>query len=209
MNDNTHEIVKEIKKQFRLSMNGVVSTLQRRQGLEYKINFGIEIPRLKALASRYAKNRELADELWKDDIRECKILAIYLLPEEEYFNVAEEWIASTRFTEIADQLSMHILSRMPNAVGKALEWTSIQKGLFEYCGYMTLSHLFRAGDSMKAQEEQLFVDNIASLFASESSSTIRRCAYNALLHYLEHDEKREERIRAIAMEKKHTDIPGL
>ena len=41
-----HSTILDIKKSLRLSMNGVVSTLQRRQGLDYKINFGVEIPRI-------------------------------------------------------------------------------------------------------------------------------------------------------------------
>ena len=43
---DTKEQIKEIKKQFRLFMNGVVSQSMREKGLEYKINFGIELPRL-------------------------------------------------------------------------------------------------------------------------------------------------------------------
>jgi hypothetical protein len=50
MNEELHQIIKEIKTQLRLSMNGIVSTHQRRQGLDYKINFGVEIPRLKEIA---------------------------------------------------------------------------------------------------------------------------------------------------------------
>ena len=44
---DTKEQIKEIKKQFRLFMNGVVSQSMREKGLEYKVNFGIELPRLK------------------------------------------------------------------------------------------------------------------------------------------------------------------
>ena len=78
MSEELQQTIKEIKKQLRLSMNGVVSTLQRRQGLDYKINFGVEIPRLKEIALRYSKDVELAEELWKENIRESKLLAIFL-----------------------------------------------------------------------------------------------------------------------------------
>ena len=65
---------KDIKGQFRLFMNGVVSQSMREKGLDYKLNFGIELPRLKEIASRYEKNHEVAQALWKENIRECKIL---------------------------------------------------------------------------------------------------------------------------------------
>ena len=63
MNEELHRIIKEIKTQLRLSMNGIVSTHQRRQGLDYKINFGVEIPRLKEIAARYTKDETLAEHL--------------------------------------------------------------------------------------------------------------------------------------------------
>lgn len=43
------------KGQFRLFMNGVVSQSMREKGLDYKLNFGIELPRLKEIAARYEK----------------------------------------------------------------------------------------------------------------------------------------------------------
>ena len=43
---DVHEIIKDIKGQFRLFMNGVVSQSMREKGLDYKLNFGIELPRL-------------------------------------------------------------------------------------------------------------------------------------------------------------------
>ena len=80
MNGHLHETTKRIKQSLRLSMNGIVSMHQRRQGLDYKINFGVEIPRLKSIAQEYAQDKELATTLWNDNIRECKLLAIFLLP---------------------------------------------------------------------------------------------------------------------------------
>ena len=69
------EQLKEIKTQLRLSMNGAVSQSMREKGLVYKLNFGVELPRIKSIASAYGKDHALAQALWKEDIRECKILA--------------------------------------------------------------------------------------------------------------------------------------
>ena len=44
---DVRETIKDIKGQFRLFMNGVVSQSMREKGLDYKLNFGIELPRLK------------------------------------------------------------------------------------------------------------------------------------------------------------------
>ena len=69
------ETIRDIKKQLRLFMNGVVSQSMREKGLDYKLNFGVEVPRIKEIAGKFEKNHELAQALWKENIRECKILA--------------------------------------------------------------------------------------------------------------------------------------
>ena len=74
------ETVKDIKSQFRLYMNGPVSQNMRESGLDYRVNYGIDLPRLNELASGYEKNHEVAQELWKDHVRESKIMAGLLQP---------------------------------------------------------------------------------------------------------------------------------
>ena len=116
------EKIRAIKKDLRLAMNGVVSTLQRNQGLNYKINFGVEIPRLKGIAAKYEKDEELAISLWNDNIRECKMLAIFLLPEECYSNIIDKWIAEVPYTEIADHLAKEILCKIPDIEESSASW---------------------------------------------------------------------------------------
>ncbi|MBQ5645019.1 MAG: DNA alkylation repair protein [Bacteroidaceae bacterium] len=208
MEENILNEVREIKKAFRLSMNGVVSTLQRRQGLDYKINFGVEIPRLKSIADRYEKNEELATTLWQDNIRECKMLAIFLMPEEGYNTVAEKWIGETRFTEIADQLAMHMLSRMPNALEKALQWTRCDEGLFRYCGYMTISHMLRRGTELDREQEAALFDSLTCLPAEREHSVTIKCAHNAAICYLDRVPDAVARLQK-AMDEKEVKETGL
>ena len=47
------EQLKDIKTQLRLSMNGAVSQSMREKGLVYKLNFGVELPRIKMIAEGY------------------------------------------------------------------------------------------------------------------------------------------------------------
>lgn len=51
MDNNIHETIKDIKSKFRLFMNGMVSQSMREKGMEYKLNFGIEYPRIKEIAA--------------------------------------------------------------------------------------------------------------------------------------------------------------
>lgn len=185
MEQNILDEVREIKKSLRLAMNGVVSTLQRRQGLDYKINFGVEIPRLKGIANAHSKNKELAAMLWQDNIRECKMLAIFLMPEDGYDEVADKWIGETKFTEIADQLAMHLLCKLPDAWNKALQWTAKSEGMYRYCGFLTISHLTRRGTIPGQEQEYSFFRRILSLDSQDGQSITFRCALGALMNHLD------------------------
>ena len=181
-----------------MSMNGIVSTLQRRQGLDYKINFGVEIPRLKAIAQEYLKDKELATTLWHDNIRECKLLAIFLLPQEHYSELAKEWVTEAPFTEIADHLAMNILCKLPTATTDALEWLGCDKGLSKYCGYLTLTHIFRKGTTLTPSEEQAFFNHVTTLFAGCSDKLLTRIAVTALCKYIDLGSYSTEQIEALA-----------
>lgn len=159
MNTDIHEKIKEIKKNLRLSMNGIVSAHQRRQGLNYKINFGVEIPRLKEIAATQKKNKSLAQNLWEENIRECKLLAIFLYPAEEFENAtAEKWIKECTFTEIADHLSRTLLAATTEAKTSSLQWIASDEGMFAYCGYSTLSNLFTKKIALASEETKEYFD---------------------------------------------------
>ena len=95
--EQLHQRLKDIKTQLRLSMNGVVSQSMREKGLVYKLNFGVELPRIKGIAAGYEKDHSLAQSLWKEDIRECKILAGLLQPVESFLpEIADIWVEHIR-----------------------------------------------------------------------------------------------------------------
>ena len=75
--DNTQlaEQLRMIKRSLRGVMNGPVSASMREKGLNYKIIFGVELPRLQAMANEFPHTYELAAALWKENIRECRLLA--------------------------------------------------------------------------------------------------------------------------------------
>lgn len=106
-----HEQLKDIKTQLRLSMNGAVSQSMREKGLAYKLNFGVELPRIKSIAAAYEKDHALAQALWKEDIRECKILAGLLQPVDTFYpEIADIWVDTMPNNEIAELTSMNLSS---------------------------------------------------------------------------------------------------
>lgn len=134
--------VRDIKAQFRLSMNGVASSRMREQGLVYHLNFGIELPRLREIASEYTPNHELAQILWKENIRESKILATILMPVDRFIpQLADIWVEQIPTQEIAEIAVMNLFQRLPYASSIAFRWVSDYREIFQVCGFLLLTRL--------------------------------------------------------------------
>ena len=192
-----HEKIKEIKKSLRLSMNGIVSAHQRRQGLDYKINFGVEIPRLKEIAAAYDKEKSLAQKLWQDNIRECKLLAIFLYPSEEFDSAtAEQWIAECPFTEIADHLCRTLLATAPEATRMSLQWITREEEMFEYCGYSTLSNLFTKKITLTDEEENAYYKALKKTLHTPATSSrpTKNAANISLIKFAEQSNEQGKRV---------------
>lgn len=106
--------VKKIKRSFRLFMNGVASSSMRDKGLEYKINWGIPVTRLRDMAAQYAPSVALAERLWESDVRECKILATMLMPAERFSEPMElSWLSACNNQEMVEMLVFNLVQNMP------------------------------------------------------------------------------------------------
>ena len=115
--------LKEIRTQLRMAMNGVIATSMREKGIDYKLNFGVPLPEIKQIAARHEPGSELAAALWKEDIREFKILASLLQPVDDFpFKQAEQWVKKIPYLEIAEQCSRNLFCKLPY-VDNLLLWT--------------------------------------------------------------------------------------
>ena len=122
--------VKEIKQSFRLMMDGMVAKSMRDKGLEYKLNWGATLPRLREKADEIGKNYDLAIALWKENVRECKVLATMIMPAERMLpEVADIWMEQTPNLEIAEQAAFNLYQYLPYAPAKAYTWMASEKEL--------------------------------------------------------------------------------
>ena len=48
--ESLQDEIREIRKELRLAMNGVISTSMREKGIVYKLNFGVPYPEIKEIA---------------------------------------------------------------------------------------------------------------------------------------------------------------
>ena len=180
--------VKEIKQSFRQMMDGATAQSMRQKGLDYKLNWGATLPRLKEMAAELKGDEslslyDLAIALWKEDVRECKILATMLMPPEEILpEVVDIWMEQTTTVELAEQAAFNLYQHLPFAAENAYLWLSAADDLPQICGYHVLSRLFSRQMEPNERGINEFVDQ--ALTALQSSNPIlRKAAMQSLIHF--------------------------
>ena len=165
------DIIIDIKKELRANMNGIASS-HMRQTEDYRVNWGIELPRLDDIANDIAKSldldlsstRTLAQTLLNERTRECKILACKLMPPKEFSEeLCDIWAENIRTEEIATMFCLYLVQKLPYACTKALEWIASDKKTLQSCGYLTLCHLMRKYELSPETAEEFLDQAEASL----------------------------------------------
>ena len=191
MTEETHEKLKEIKQSFRLLMNGVASHSMRQKGVDYKINWGVPVPELQQMATEYGKDYDLAIELWKEDIRECQVLATLIMPAERMDNdLVDVWMERVRTQEMAELLAFHLLQHLRFAPSLAYQWIASDKNMYQLCGYQLLARLFAQGLEPNERGINEFLDQ-AHVTLQGDNLPLKHAAYNCVLSFCELGEELE------------------
>lgn len=183
MDEQTQEKLKEIKKSFFLRMDGTASRSMREKGLDYKINWGVSIPDLRKMADEYGKDYALAIELWKENIRECKILATMMMPPEQMLpEIVELWMEQTPSQEIAEMAAFNLYQHLEYAPVLAFQWIAGDNEVEQICGYNLLARLFMKGQEPNERGIQEFLDQALTALQSPSIS-VRHAAMNCVRRF--------------------------
>ncbi|MBO4641785.1 MAG: DNA alkylation repair protein [Bacteroidaceae bacterium] len=143
------EQIRDIKKEFRSSMNGVLSAKMRESGMPYKVIFGVEYPRLVCIAQEFTPDRRLAQALWNEDIRESKILATLLMPPKAFLpEMADIWVDETPTAEVAQIAAMNLLWRQSWASEAAFQWIASDNPMRQLYGFLIMARLLQAGGQL-------------------------------------------------------------
>ena len=186
--------VKEIKQSFRLMMDGSVAQSIRNKGVDYKLNWGATLPRLQEMADGLkadpslqspACKYDLAIALWKENIRECKILATLLMPADKMLpEVCDIWMEQIPSQEIAEQAAFNLWRHLPYAPEKAYQWIASDKVYNQLCGFHVLTRLFI--DKREPNERGIneFLDQALSALQG-SSLSVRKAAMQSVIRFSE------------------------
>ena len=179
----TDQQILQIKQSFRLMMDGATAQSMRDKGLDYHLNWGATLPRLREMAQSIAPSYPLAIALWKENVRECKILATMLMPPDEMLpDVADLWMEQTPTIEIAEQAAFNLYQHMPAAPDMAYRWIAAPDDLTQLCGYHILSRLFMQRREPNERGINEFVDQATAALRSPNIS-LRKAAMQAVSRF--------------------------
>lgn len=170
-------------------MNGVISTSMRQKGMNYKLIFGVPIPEIKHIAAAHEPDVELARALWKEDVREMKILATLLFPagsmtQEE----ALAWMREIPYPEIAEQCCNNLFPTVEQPDQLALKFLADKKSPFgRMCGFLLWAQLFKKNLAVEKSRVEAFLAECTCTIhpdveagATESSWQEKQAAVQAL-----------------------------
>lgn len=175
--------IKELKRGFRLVMNGPASQSMREKGLDYRLNWGVPFIQLKQMAADLPHDYDFAIALWKEDIRECKILATLLMPHDKMpEEVAEIWMEQTHSQEMAEMQAFNLYQYVSYAPKLAYRWMALDDTVKEICAYDILGRLFMKGQEPNERGINEFIDQAVTALKSPSAG-LRHAAMNALTRF--------------------------
>lgn len=195
--------VKKIKRSFRLFMNGVASSSMRDKGLEYKINWGIPVTRLRDMAAQYAPSVALAERLWESDVRECKILATMLMPAERFSEpMALSWLSACNNQEMVEMLVFNLVQNMPGVE------TFVVSLLHSDEPNASLAVLHLVSRLVARQNVAFMTDEVVGSFAqlvvkalNGTDAVLKHAALNSVTRYVDRELKGADKV--VELLKKH------
>ena len=177
--------VKEIKQSFRQMMDGSIAQSMRNKGLNYHLNWGATLPRLQEMAKEIGQDYDLSIALWKENVRECKILATLLMPAEQILpEVVDIWMEQVPSQEIAEQLAFNLWQYLPYAPEKAYQWIASDKEYDQLCGFHVLSRLFMNHQEPNERGINEYLDQMVAALQGPFPS-VRKAAMQSVLRFAE------------------------
>ncbi len=183
-----HDRLREIRTQLRMAMNGVASGSMREKGMLYKLNFGVSLTELKQIASQHEPCAGLAATLWKEDVREFKILASMLQPADSFpIEQARRWVREIPYPEIAEQCCRNLFARLPYVEEFLRELVADKKNGYSHTvAYLTVAELFKVGKMVDASLSAVLLTECMHSVALPDADVIwkeRQAAVTAMKFY--------------------------
>lgn len=151
--------LRDVRKKLRLAMNGIISSSMRQKGMEYKLIFGVPLPEIRQISGSIEADADFARTLWREDVREMKILATMIFPSDMMtVNEALQWVAEIKYLEIAEQCCNNLFPFIPESDKLATLLLSDLKSLYgRVSGFLLFAQLFKRNIFVSSGAEDKFL----------------------------------------------------
>ncbi len=122
---------------LRKEMNGAALDTMRYFGADYGRNYGVQIYAIRNLAREIGANHDLAVSFYTENIREVRLVALWIA-DAERVEVADFdfWAEGIINSEVAEQASHALLSRIEPIAELLTAWCSSDNALLAYCALL-------------------------------------------------------------------------
>jgi 3-methyladenine DNA glycosylase AlkD len=113
-----------------------------RFGINPRNTLGISIPTLRGIARHAGKDHRLAQELWRSDIHEARILAA-LVDDPAHVTDAqmERWVKDFDSWDVCDQVCSNLFDQTKSAHRKAVQWSRRDEEFVKRAGFALMAAL--------------------------------------------------------------------
>jgi hypothetical protein len=172
-NQETEKRFQQILMLIKSRKSGEVADLMSKNGITYKINFGVSIIDLREIAKQFEPDHLLALKLWNKHWRETMILATLI---DEPNLVTEQqidfWTKTFENTEIAEQASANLWVKTKFAFVKAWEWCRGKKHIIRYTGVHLIGRLALSDKSAIDEMFEPFFEELPTLAKDSALNTV-------------------------------------
>ncbi len=187
--------LRAIRTDLRLSMNGPVAAGMRKMGLNYRLIFGGDLPRLQEISRKYEPGAALAERLWSEDVRELKILATLLYPPGEMnVEAASRWAEQIDNQELREQVCKNLFEKLPFANEAVENWSACEENGIRATGYWLFARLCISGSALVDKVDSVQVLQCAVADLKADSPMLYQSALSALRFFGRTSRQRSERV---------------
>ena len=187
--DDTARMIALLRR-LKVEMNGAVVEAMQQRGIEYPLSYGVSIPTIQQIARECPPGHSLALLLFRQQVRELMIAAVYVdRPEWVTRDQMEKWSQSLTNVEIVEQVASGLFFGAPDALPMAMVWLESENVWLNYTALlMAGKRLMRPSETDRQQGASLLAAadaclrrmaaecNLSAYVLRAGVTLLRRCA---------------------------------
>lgn len=189
--DNTSTMIRLLSR-LKTEMNGEVVDYMQVHGLNYPLSYGVSSATVRTIAKEYAPNHNLAEFLYKQQVRELQ-LAAATIADPQKVNEADLdfWIQGITTMEMAENVASFLLSRTDVADIVSHRWIEHENENVRYCALITAVKALSTGKIKDGTVEHI----VLRLKEATDTPTLRALC-SLIERYILTNESKTQRIRS-------------